>query len=40
MVPAITVKPSLMVLTVLTCYSSSARVLEEVIVNVAFVARV
>lgn len=40
MSPAIAVKSSVMVLTVLTGYSSHERVSEEVTLNVAFVARV
>jgi len=40
MFPAIAVKSSVMVLTGLIGYSSSARGSEEVIVNVAFVAHV
>ena len=40
MSPAIAVKSSVMVLTALIWYSSFERCSEEVIVNVAFVARV
>jgi len=40
MSPAIAVKSSVMVLTALIWYSSSARGSEEVTLNVAFVARV